>query len=99
MEDRDFIDFKLDFLKNNKNLSNAEDLSKYINEAIESINKLDDDILKEIKITELSNKYNINKSTLLSKIVKNKKIKIKHENKPIEKEILNNPNNKIYFFI
>ena len=85
----DFIDFKLDFLKNNKNLSNAEDLSKYINEAIESINKLDDDILKEIKITELSNKYNINKSTLLSKIVKNKKIKIKHENKPIEKEKLN----------
>lgn len=72
----DFIDFKLDFLKKNKNLDNAEELSKYINEALESINNLNDSVLQEIKISQLSEKYNINKSTLLSKIVKKEKINV-----------------------
>lgn len=81
----DFIDYKLEYLKKNKNLASAEELSKYINEVLESINKLDDPILQELKITELSNKYNLNKNTLLSKI--NKKVKINIVKKEIVPKI------------
>lgn len=72
----DFIDYKIEYLKKNKNLGSAEELSKYINEVLESINNLSDPVLQELKIIELSNKYNINKSTLLSKITKKEKINI-----------------------
>lgn len=63
-----YIDFKLNYLKSNKDLSSSLDLSKYINESIKAINELDDDILREIKINELSKEYNISIDLIKSKI-------------------------------
>lgn len=86
----DFIDYKLEYLKQNKNLNNSEELTKYINEVIDNINKLDDPILQEIKINELSTKYGINKSTLIAKINKKEVVKIDNNIIPIkEKQRLN----------
>ncbi len=72
-----FIDFKLDYLKQNKDLTKAENLSTFINSAIETINEIEDDILKEIKIKQLSKEYDINENLIRNKT------KIKEKEKPI----------------
>lgn len=64
-----FIDFKLDYLKKNKDLTNAEVLSKYINDAIESINEIEDEILKEVKIKQLSKEYDISEDLIRNKVI------------------------------
>lgn len=71
-----FIDYKLHYLKSNKNLTDSVELTKYINEAILSINELDDDILKEIKAKELSSEFDISLETIKSKLT-NKTLKPK----------------------
>ena len=79
----DYITFKLDYLKANKNLNDSVELSKYINAAIESLNRINDDILIELKLKEISEKYGISISTLKSKIKKKESVKvtpIKNEN-------------------
>ena len=79
-----FIDFKLNYLKSNKNMKDSVEISEYINEAIESINKLDDDILKELKIKELSNEFGIDESVIKNKIVSSEKKIIKQVEEPKE---------------
>lgn len=66
-----FIDFKLSYLKNNRNMNDSVEVSKYINEAIESLNKIDDVILRELKIKDLSHEFGINESVIKSKINNN----------------------------
>lgn len=72
-----FIDFKLKYLKSNKNMKDSVEISKYINEAIESLEQIDDDILRELKINEISKEFDIDDSVIRNKIkvkeVKNKK--------------------------
>ncbi len=63
-----FIDFKLNYLKNSRNLKDTTEKSKYINDAITSINELNDNILKELKIKELSKEFDIDESVIRSKI-------------------------------
>lgn len=83
-----FIDFKLNYLKSSKNMSDSVDKSKYINEAIESLNKLDDEILKEIKIKELASEFEIDESIIRNKI-KSGVVKKKEEVKPQVKKRYN----------
>lgn len=78
-----FINFKLDYLKNNRNLNDSYELSKYINEVIDSLNKLNDSVLVELKLKEISDKYGISISTLRNKLVK-KDNKVVVNNKPKE---------------
>ncbi len=70
-----FIDFKLKYLKDKKNMKDTTEISKFINEAIVSINELSDDILKELKIKELSNEFDIDESIIKSKLVSSVKKK------------------------
>lgn len=63
-----FIDFKLNYLKMNRDLNNSEDLSNYIKDSIKTINEIDDDILRELKIKELSKNYDISEDIIRSKI-------------------------------
>lgn len=65
-----FIDFKLKYLKSKKNLNDSVEVSKYINEAINSLNNIDDDILKELKTKELSLEFGIDESVIRNKLVK-----------------------------
>ncbi len=83
-----FIDFKLKYLKSNKNMKDSTEISKFINEAIKALNEIDDSILKELKIKELSKEYDIDESIIRSKIKEsvNKKEEI---SKPVEKKRYN----------
>ena len=67
------FDFKLNQLKQNKNLDNPDELSSYINDVIKELNKSNDDILKDVTINKLSKDYNIDKNILLSKMIKKEK--------------------------
>ena len=71
-----FFDFKINLLKSENNLNKADELANYINNVIEELNKSDDEILKSVTITKLSNEYNIDKKLLESKLVKKAPIKI-----------------------
>ena len=82
-----FIDFKLDYLKKNKDLNNAEDLTKYIKDSINAIDLIDDDILRELKIKELSNKYGIDEDIIRSKITNTTVIERKEIPKVVKKNI------------
>ncbi len=62
------MDFKLSYLKMNKNLSNSVDEAKYINEVIKEISKINDDILKEITIKKLSEEMSIDESLIRNKL-------------------------------
>lgn len=92
------FDFKLNNIKNSKNLEKADELSLYVNEVIEELNKSNDEVLRNITINKLSSEYNIDKNILLNKlnkidakkdvvIVKKKVKKLKQNIKAIE-EIL-----------
>ena len=84
------FDFKLNYLKSNKNLNNADELSEYINQVINELNKSNDEILKNITINKLSEQYNIDKNILLNKLIKteNKEvISIKKVRKKINQNI------------
>ncbi len=70
-----FIDFKLNYLKKDIKLNDSVELANYIKKAIDSINELDDDILKEIKGKALAKEFNLNESTVMSRIKKGVKEK------------------------
>ena len=64
-----YIDFKIEYLKNNYNLNNIDELVKYVNEILASLNNTDD-LTKELVITKISKDYQIDKELLESKINK-----------------------------
>lgn len=76
-----FIDFKLKYLRRNRNMSDSVEISKYINQAIESLNNIDDDILRELKINEISREFGISDSVIKGKLKDRvrKKVEVKSE--------------------
>ena len=83
-----FIDFKLNYLKSRKNMKDSVEISKYINEAIESLNQIDDDILKELKTKELSTEFDIDESVIKNKL-KESKVKPKEPKEETAKKRYN----------
>lgn len=82
-----FIDFKLKYLKSSKNMKDSVEISKYINEAIDSLEQIDDDILRELKITEISKEFDIDDSVIRNKIKVKEVKKKKEEPKKQEEKI------------
>lgn len=74
-----FFDFKLRYLKKDKNLNKADELAEYINKIIDELNKSNDDILRSVTINKLSEEYGIDK-----KILENKLVKINFKNNEIK---------------
>ncbi len=62
-----YIEFKLEYLKLNKNLSNMEDLIEYVREVIFSLNS-SDDLTKELVISKISKDYEIDAEILKSQL-------------------------------
>ena len=60
-----FFDFKKLIIGKNKDFSKAEDVTQYIKSVLDELNKSDDEILVEATINNLSEEFNISKSTLL----------------------------------
>ena len=78
-----FFDFKLKYLKKDKNLNKEVDQAKYINSVLNELNKTNDDILIELTINKLAADFNLNKNNLMNKIKKVEKVNIvKVEQKP-----------------
>ena len=69
-----FFEYKLQVLKEDKDLNKSKDLANYVNSVIDELNKTNDAILKEVTITKLSNDYGIDKEVLNNKLIDNKKI-------------------------
>jgi DNA primase len=63
-----FFDFKINYLKQNENLDNTEDLTTYINDVLKNLASSDDSILREVTLNKLSNEYNISMDVLKSKM-------------------------------
>ena len=70
-----YFDFKLNYLKKNRNLDKSDELAEYINKVINELNKSDDDILKAVTINKLSEEYGIDKILLESKLIKKEPVK------------------------
>jgi len=81
-----FIDFELNYLRKNKDLTNAEELSDYLKEAINLINDIEDEILREVKIKWLSKEYDISEELIRSRIIPKiqNKEETNHDSKPLK---------------
>lgn len=49
-----FMDFKMSYYKNDKDLTDNNDIAKYVNSIIDELSKIDDEILKELTLKKLS---------------------------------------------
>ena len=79
------MDFKLSYLKQDKNLSTSSDEARYINEVINELEKIDDDILKEVTIKKLVLETNIDENIIRSKLEEKPVVKIQENPKPVVK--------------
>lgn len=84
------MDFKLNYLKNKKDLNSSSDMSLYVNEILNELNEIDDDIEREITLKKLSNESNLDIDFLRNKLDKKEEKIVK----PIEKKpkIIKNSN-------
>lgn len=64
------MEFKMNYLKGKHNLDDSVELANYINDCIKELNKIDDEILKEITLKKLANEANIDEDLIRKKIVK-----------------------------
>ena len=78
------IDYKLELLKKNKDLTNIKEISSYINSVIKELIQEKDDILIDLNLKKLSDNFNIDYKTIKGKydsLIKRKKV-ITNEIKP-----------------
>lgn len=69
------MEFNEKLLKQNIDLNNTEDLAKYANSMIKEIEKIDDDILREISINKLAKETNLDKTFIEERINREEKTK------------------------
>ena len=66
------IDFKMQILGSNKNLNDTKDASIYIDELLKELVKEKDDILVELSLKKLSNRFNMEYETLKTRYIQYK---------------------------
>ena len=71
------IDFMMQMHKNNKNMSDIVDITKYINESLKDLATCDDEILVSLTLKKLESEYKIDYKTLEDKLLSLKNIKPK----------------------
>ena len=59
-----FFEFKINYLKNGKDLSNSLDLAQYINDVLKDLSTSNDEILREITLNKISQVYNLTLNVL-----------------------------------
>lgn len=80
-----YIDFKLEYLKQNKNLTQMEDLIRYVKEVLSSLKNVDD-LTKELVITKISKDYEIDVGVLRKELEGSREKSVRQENVVVEKE-------------
>jgi len=86
-----FLEFKLLYLKQNKNLDNTEDLVKYIKQVLESIKDIKDDLTKDVTLRKISEEYKVSLDVLERELSLINKETI---TKPVEDEPIINKKSK-----
>ena len=81
-----FFEFKMNYLKQNKDLNNVEDLSSYINDVLKNLANNNDLILREITLNKLSKDYDLSLDVLKNKMLEFSPIEVKHNIEPKIKE-------------
>ncbi len=71
------MEFKESILKADYNLEKTDELAKYVNNMIKEIDKIDDDILKEVSIVKLSKETGIDINIIKNKLTKKEDIIVK----------------------
>lgn len=99
-----YFEFKMNYLKQNKDLNNVEDLSIYVNDVLKSLTEIDDPILKELTLDKMSKEYNLSISVLKNKLEQLEPVKIKKEIKSIviekqRKDVFMIGSEKILYFM
>lgn len=74
-----FFEFKMNYLKQNKDLSKVEDLTDYINDVLKDLSISDDPILREVTLSKLSQEYNLSLDVLKSRLEKKEVVQKKEE--------------------
>lgn len=65
-----FLEFKLSYLKQNKNLQDGEGLATYIKEVLEGMKESNDPILKEVTLKKMSDDYGLSMEVLREELAK-----------------------------
>ncbi len=69
------MDFKLSYLKKDKDLTSSVDMSSYVNSVIDELKKIDDDILREISLKKISEESKLDIDFLRGKLDDNSELK------------------------
>ena len=80
-----YFDFKISYLKQDKDLNKALDLSEYINSVVSALAKEDDAILREVTLTKLSKEYGVSLNVLKEKLDSYKPVTLRKEEKEVPK--------------
>jgi len=75
-----YFDYKMNYLKENKNLNNTEELINYVKDVLKMIED-SDNLTKEITLKKLSEEYNIDYEVLKNEVTFKEEVKI--QKKPI----------------
>ena len=79
-----FMDFKLETLKQNRNLNNPYEVIEYVKDVLSAIND-EDDLTKELFISKISSDYDIDIDILKKGLNKNDEKKIEHKKTNVPK--------------
>jgi len=99
-----YFEFKMNYLKQNKDLNNVEDLSNYINDVLKSLAESNDAILRELTLNQLSKEYGLSTDVLKSKLdmmapIEVKKIVRKPKIEVVKKDRCRIGSEKILYFM
>lgn len=100
-----FFEFKMNYLKQNKDLNNVEDLTTYINDVLKNLSNNNDSILREVTLNKLSKDYDISLDVLKSKLEQmvpvevKKKVEEKAPKESIRKDAYTIGSEKILYFM
>ena len=83
-----FFEFKMNYLKQNKDLNNVEDLSAYINDVLKNLANNNDSILREVTLNKLSQEYGISLTVLKEKLTDLAPVEVKRIVEEPKKEIV-----------
>lgn len=83
-----FFEFKMNYLKQNKNLENVEDLTTYINDVLKSLAQSNDEILRELTLNKLGKDFNLSVDLLKTKLAGLAPVETKKEVDVPKKEVV-----------
>ena len=85
-EAKSFLEFKLFYYKQNKNLNNTADLISYIKQIINSVSDINDNLTREVTLNKLSKEFDIPISVLKEELKKDIQKEKKVELNPQEEK-------------